>query len=307
MRNSLYWDNFSQRIDETVHAIRNNTLPTIGMVAVFITDKCNMRCSYCNNVKCGNEMKEDTFDKIVKDHPNAIIHITGGEPSCVKWLYPYLKTNSGTFHLNTNALMKPPSESVKRLKVSLDSCNSNYWDSLVGVNGAFDKVVKNIIDACSKTTVSITYTLTHENFRNVIEFSEFVKREFNGLYATFFSVYKGNNVRFALTDEDVSEFFGKYKEKLLSSLDEESRFLFIESIDEKFRLMQTTRFPENCLTDVCYISLSERVYRWDGSSCACSHLFRDGILNKPGEKHEKCSYGCNRRLILFNEEVSSRL
>jgi hypothetical protein len=93
---------------------------------------------------------------------------------------------------------------------------------------------------------------------------------------------------------------------MLELLDDESRSLFEESIDEKMRLIESVRFPENN-EPVCYISLSERVFKFDGSESACSHLFRDGIMNTPGQTHNKCLYGCNRRLVAFNQEVKRRL
>jgi MoaA/NifB/PqqE/SkfB family radical SAM enzyme len=138
MRNSLYWDNFCGRIDDTVAG--NNK---VSRVAVFITSRCNLRCKYCNHITKNNVMEESVFDNIVKNNPGAIVHITGGEPSMVPWLYDYLKKNGNDnqFHLNTNAVLPTPAESVKRLKISLDSCDKEYWDDLVGVKGTFDKVL----------------------------------------------------------------------------------------------------------------------------------------------------------------------
>jgi MoaA/NifB/PqqE/SkfB family radical SAM enzyme len=309
MRHSLYWDNFKERAEQTSNALKNGEPIDVKRVAVFVTDKCNLFCDYCNHVQNGNNMTEETFDKIVKSHPNAIIHITGGEPSVVKWLYPYLKKNSDKhqFHLNTNAVITPPFHSVKRLKISLDSCDPVYWDTLVGVPGTFNRVVKHVKESIPHSVVSLTYTITRENYRFVPDFIDFVNREFKGLYATFFSVYKGKDERFAMKMDDVSLFFTYVKPYMLEHLDPESRALFEETIDEKFRLMQCERFPENNTLEPCYLSLSERVYKWNGEVSACSHLFRDGVYNIPGEKHEKCLYGCNRRLVAFNEEVSKLL
>jgi MoaA/NifB/PqqE/SkfB family radical SAM enzyme len=224
-------------------------------------------------------------------------------------LYPYLQAhcNEVDFHLNTNALITPPSNAVKRLKVSLDSSDPAYWDSLVGVRGAFNRVVGNIQQACLKTVTSITYTLTHENYKGAVPFARFAREAFPGLYAVFFSVYKGTCDRFAITEEDSQEIFSNVIPSLLSELDPESAALLRETMDEKLRLSAGVRFPETNLQEPCWLSLSERVYSWDGSVSACSHLYRDGIKNSPGEKHTKCLYGCNRRLVAFNELVSSRL
>ena len=93
------------RIKETANCINNNLPVPVRRVAVFVTDRCNLKCQYCNLPQHGHTMDETRFDNIINKHKEAIFHITGGEPSIVKWLYPYLKTHQGRFHLNTN---RPP-------------------------------------------------------------------------------------------------------------------------------------------------------------------------------------------------------
>ena len=308
---SLYWDDFERRIEETVDCVRCDKCPTVRRVAVFITDSCNFRCSYCNT---GNKTQTQTLSKerfieVVEKYGNdAIIHITGGEPSTVKWLYPLIEeyNNKYRFHLNTNAYIAPPSAFIKRLKVSLDSTDAAYWNKLVGRKDAFEKVVANIKSAIPNTVVSITYTLTKENYKNTPVFARFVKEEFPCLYATFFSVYKGNNPRFALTNEDADIFFTETIPELKKELNEESVNLIRETIDEKRRLIQGVRFAQN-INNKCYLSMSERVISPSGDEYTCSHLYRDGILNKEPIKHQKCLCGCNQRLVQFNNEVEKRL
>ena len=308
MRKSKYWDGFEQRSQEAISCLSSGAKIPVRRVAVFVTSKCQMRCQYCNHRNTGKEMSESCFDAIVKKYGNdAIIHITGGEPSTVKWLYPYLEKNGNKyqFHLNSNAYVLPPANSVKRLKVSLDSCDANYWNALVG-RYAFDLVVNNIKACIPETVVSITYTMTKENFMGIPEFIEFSKKQFPGLYAIFFSVYKGTNERFAFSEDDCDNFFSYVKPAMDSMLDEESKALLNETITEKFRIIQGVRFPENN-SNTCFLSLSERVFNPDGSMSGCSHLIRDGITIEPGRKHDKCKYGCNRRLVAFNELIQEKI
>ncbi len=308
MRESLYWDAFSKRIKLTVDAIKCGELPEVSRCAVFITDACNFTCDYCNKANEPKTMSETMFHKICEVNKDAIIHITGGEPSIVKWLYPFLEANADkySFHLNTNAYIKAP-KGVKRLKVSLDSCNPEYWNKVVGVEGAWDVVVKNIKEACHESVTSITYTLSKENFRDAPDFIDFSNAEFEGLYALFFSIYKGDNPRFAFTEEDIEEFFNDILPIMHEKLPPESLALLNETLDEKRRLIAGERFPQNSMESPCYLSMSERVYATSGEMYKCSHLFRDGIGQKDYEKHEKCKYGCNRRLVAFNEEVDKQL
>lgn len=308
MRHSLYWDDFSRRIEETATALNNNITPPIRRVAVFITENCNFRCKYCKSPRSNNVLSQQKFEEIVDRHnKDAIIHITGGEPSTVKWLYPYLMSRPNVkFHLNTNAFIMPPL-TIKRLKISLDSCNENEWDALVDRKGAFNRVVENIRIASKSVVTSITFTLTRANMNNILDFIVFANRKFPDLYALFFSVYKGENKLFVFRDEDKELFFSSIKPKMLEILNEESRSLLEETLDEKKRIIQGIRFPENAIDEICYISLSELVYRYDGKMFPCSHLYRDGVVQKGSFKHPNCKYGCNRRLVAFNEEVKKRL
>lgn len=305
IRRSLYWDDFDSRITETADCIKNNLPVPVRRVAVFITNSCNFRCKYCNVQFNNSSMSEETFRTILNKYGDtAIIHITGGEPSVVKWLYPFLEKNGDRyrFHLNTNAYIKPPYRSIKRLKVSLDSNDPSYWNALVGRKDAFDKVVANIKEAIPHTIVSITYTLNKQNYKTAIDFAKFSKKEFPGLYAVFFSVYKGELPDFAWTKEASDDFFSTVLPELKDELNPESVALISETIDEKRRLIQGVRFPENA-NNKCYISMSERVFSPDGKEYTCSHLYRDRVATENFTKHTKCLYGCNRRLVAFNQEV----
>lgn len=61
------------------------------------------------------------------------------------------------------------------------------------------------------------------------------------------------------------------------------------------------------LSEPCYLSMSERVIGPDGEESTCSHLYRDGIKSKEPCKHGVCRYGCNQRLVAFNNVVSGKL
>ena len=309
MRHSLYWDDFERRVAETVQCLRTGVEIPVRRVAVFITDHCNLRCSYCNSRPSRPSMTQDVFEGIVAKYGStAIIHITGGEPSVVPWLYDFLRETGASYryHLNSNAVIMPPASAIKRLKVSLDSPDRDYWNSLVGAN-VFDTVVGNVKKCIPQTVVSITYTLTKENYRQSVAFAEFAKREFPDIYAVFFSVYKGDDPRFVFEDADISVFFDGVMPALKAILPEESLRLMEETLDEKRRLIKGVRFPQNNDKCPCYLSMSERVFDSAGNMSLCSHLFRDRINHTTPEKHAKCCYGCNRRLVAFNEEVSIRL
>jgi MoaA/NifB/PqqE/SkfB family radical SAM enzyme len=305
-RTGLYWDDFNKRIEETSLCVKNNLDVPVRRVAVFITNRCNFKCHYCNVSQNEHELSMEKFDEIVDRYgQSSIIHITGGEPSIVPWLYDYIESKNGVrFHLNTNAYIRPPLN-IKRLKISLDSTEKDYFDKIVHMKGAFDLVVKNIKEASKRVVTSITCTLTRENYRESPQFMKWCRREFPNLYAVFFSVYKGRSKRFTFTDQDADNFFNVVKPSLEKYMDSESLGLLQETIDEKTRVMQNVRFPENLKNEPCYISMSEKVFDCNGGEWHCSHLFRDGIMQAKNEKHKKCLYGCNRKLVEFNKEVSN--
>ena len=313
MRNSKYWDDFELRARETVACLDNHTAPPVRRVAVFVTQQCNFRCDYCNTNFEPKAMSERRFREIMALYGReAILHITGGEPSIVPWLYPLIEENSGwcRFHLNTNAFIKPPYRHIKRLKVSLDSADEKYWNKLVG-RDAWRTVVDNIAEASEHTVTSITYTLTAENYQEAPDFAGFVRQEFPSLYALFFSVYKGHHSRFSfgfkLGSGAITDFFERVYPRLEAVLDKESLALMRETLGEKQRLIAGVRFPENNLDEPCYISMSERVIGPDGVESFCSHLYRDGIVGTGSKKCSKCQYGCNQRLVDFNNLVAGRL
>lgn len=305
---SKYWDDFERRIKETVSCIKTGQSIPIRRVAVFVTNLCNFRCNYCNVSQNQQTLSREQLDNVIERYgKTAIIHITGGEPSVVPWLYDYIDSKKKIrFNLNTNAYLTPPNN-IKRLKVSLDSMDAGYFDNIVRKHGAFNTVVSNIKEASKRTVLSITCTLTKENYKQSHVFMNYCRETFPDIYAVFFSVYKGSNPRFMFDKKSANEFFYSIKPKLESEMDKESLGLLCETIDEKRRIMENVRFPENDQSKPCYISMSEVTIDQNGNEWNCSHLFRDGISHKDNNKHIKCKYGCNRRLVMFNEEVNNKL
>lgn len=348
VQGSQYWDMFEERIVETVDALNNNTFPPLRRVSLHITNRCNLSCSYCNECHTPKSLPYGSFMNLVDDYRmmgGGILHITGGEPSCVEWLFEAIKQfNSQSkydcvqFHVNTNLIADidyATLQSVKRLKVSLDSYDAEYFDDLVGIKGSFMKVYDNLkkVNAMpdeDRPIVSITYTMTHENYKHIPKFLEMYYQEFPNLYAVFFSTYKGTNDRFSFTEDDITDIFDNIKPQIDEIFekygDSESKFLFNASHD-RTTFADSIRFEDN-KTVPCYLQLSELVVNEDGDISNCSHLYRDGVgqsnLNLKNKTlgelfkkskaecglkvmHEKCLYGCNKKLVTFNKQVEGEL
>jgi MoaA/NifB/PqqE/SkfB family radical SAM enzyme len=343
---SKYWDLFEQRIDETHNALRENTLPPLRRLSLHITNKCNMKCSYCNECHSPKQLSKELFFKLIKEYSQmggGILHITGGEPTCVPYLFDVIRDtvyyDNVDIHLNTNLMTNLPDDvipRIKRLKVSLDSHDAEYFDSLVGIPNAHQLVMKNLkkINELNSRNegpiVSITYTMTRENYKHIPNFLEMYYKELPHLYAVFFSAYKGTNERFTFTPTDIGSLFDEIvpilNHVMESAGDTESRFLFHASHDEN-TFDSKVRFREN-MHMPCYLQLSELTVNEDGDASNCSHLYRDGVghtgLNisdmslsqvffKAKDRyaftplHDKCKYGCNKKLVAFNKKVEYEL
>lgn len=310
---SEYWDDFERRAVETAQCIKDGTKVPVRRVAIFITNKCNFRCSYCNHVRGPKTLNSGMFNELFYRYgKDCIYHITGGEPSTVPWLNPaiyHFAARGYKINLNTNAYARPPAEWVQRLKVSLDSFAADECNALYGVRHAFERVTRNIKRCSPLCDLSITFTMGVHNYKKAPLFAKWSLQEFPKQMATFFSIYKGTDPRFAWTEEAVEDFWTNYRPQLIENLgDTESGELFRETCTEPRRILQGKRFPENMDTaKLCYLSLSERVVSPAGKIYGCSHLYRDGIYTNDGRKHEKCQYGCNLRLVKFNQEVERRI
>lgn len=305
---SLYWDEFEKRERETVACLVRGSKVPVRRVAIYITEKCNFRCVYCNMANRKTEMQEGVFDSIVgKYSGEAVLHITGGEPSCVKWLYPYIESHKAKYNLNTNAYLMPPQKNINRMKISFDTHIEDEFNSIVRRGSAFKRVVGNVRRSTETSIVSLTCVLSKRTYRNTPKLTSFVNREFPKLYAIFFSLYKGIDPALAMTKHDVDTFFEQYVPRLEANMQPESLSLFRETLDNKLRLNTGIRFPENDISKPCYLSMSERVINPSGEEYLCSHLFRDGIYQTEPKKHAKCAYGCNTRLVRFNNDVEAQL
>jgi len=342
-----YWDDFERRASECVKCILNNEYPPIRRISIHITNICNFKCQYCNEYHQTKTMEFQMYSKIIREYSEiggGIIHITGGEPSTIKNFMDYItessKYNNIDFHLNTNLYRNVIPDDlfkiIKRLKVSLDTSDANYFNHICGVKNAFEKVTENldyihdlIKRGITDTLVSLTYTVTRQNFRLILGFLRMYYKRWPKFYATFFSSYKGINSNFVFQDSEIEELFNvivpKMNEMTNQYNDHETKMLFNMS-HGKETFIQGDRFPNNSKIP-CYLCLSEMCIDEDGYIWNCSHLFRDKIPNtglnvmddhlssvaKQAKRgisipvSPKCLYGCNKKLMTYNMKVHENL
>jgi len=302
---NIFWDRIAERTTETISALRAGKPIPIIRYAVHVTSACNMRCQYCHDRKPSGQM----IDRVLfaelcrRAGKGGIVHITGGEPSLVPWIYDEIRQNKDLtkFAWNSNLLRLPPDdvlEALFRIKTSLDDYHADRWNTLVG-GDFFDTVVANIKWAIRVTKhVSVSFVATHQSAHRFDNFIRFCQDEFPGLFSISASFYKGNeNAELSLDQDDLAILF-----EHADLLDSTSKQIFYSTHDSN-----KNEFPEN-LQIPCYLSMSERLFDEFGREFFCSHLFRDGVMapGRPGLDHH-CVTGCNARFYKFNKEIQDVL
>jgi MoaA/NifB/PqqE/SkfB family radical SAM enzyme len=302
MIDNIFWDRIEERANETIAALKRGQVPDVIRFAIHLTNRCNMRCVYYHEVKGNQVMDRKLFQSLCeRAGRNGIIHITGGEPTCVKWLDDEIYKQRGKVKmaLNTNLLHLPKRkalESLFRIKTSLDDFDSTRWNETVGGN-YFNKVVSNIKEATKYVQhVSVSYTATHQNAHRFSGFIEFCQDNFPNLYSVSASFFKGDG-GMALTKNDVDILFVASEK-----LDPVSKHIFDTTHNRNGNY-----FPQN-IGIPCYLSMTERLYDEYGQEFYCSHLFRDHVRppGKPGEDPH-CVTGCNDKFHKFNQMIHRKI
>ncbi len=164
-------------------------------VSLFITNKCNSKCSFCNIWKetPKKDLNKEELKKILSKS-NLLknvqqFNLTGGEPflnnnleEIIDLLIKY--SNPLKISIVTNGLLQTIPEKVKqitkkygrkkfRFKISLDAANKKVYKKVRGVDG-YGRVVKNIEIMIKKgLDVSLGFTITSNNFS---ELKELIKK-----------------------------------------------------------------------------------------------------------------------------------
>lgn len=164
-------------------------MPVISS-SVRITSKCQAHCSFCSSADIRQNQKKsvaDEFDLYEWIDQLAVIgvqhlFITGGEPTLVDYLDSIIKhavSQSMRVVMSSNGLDLCPElitrlsyAGLDHLQISLHGLKGTH-DRVVGVDGAYDKVMENIsLSTGQIKNVSVAMTLTLENLDNVFDLVE---------------------------------------------------------------------------------------------------------------------------------------
>lgn len=339
MDTSGYWDDFPERVQETVDAINNKDAPIISRLTVHVTESCNLKCSYCNTHQSNRELSCITILglalELFKCNPRATIHFTGGEPTVHKGIEKVLafcKKLGLTTSMNTNCVKKIDVSNVDKLKVSLDTLDydlQEIWQGKRNLSLIHENLLK-YSEEMEDKILSVTALVGKENFRYMPFFAEDVIRYYNP-HNIYFTAYKGTDLAFCLSDEERSELFNSVIPKTLYVFEKYAQEYSYKQLamykEQHFR--EENRFPENKIIP-CYIQMTELVVDPSGRFHNCSHLYRDHVYGKnkfywnelysvsnafkalkntelqvPISNH--CFVGCNPNLVAFNCAVHNKL
>ena len=137
---------------DRVNAYLKNEIVFPVSVKMYLTDRCNITCSYCiyadriSNRELSIEEAKKVIDKLKKMGVRSIV-LTGGEPTLYKKLESFGKYAFDLgldLGLITNGIIYPEIfKYLKWVRISLDTSNRNTYSKMKGSDG-MESVLDNI-------------------------------------------------------------------------------------------------------------------------------------------------------------------
>jgi MoaA/NifB/PqqE/SkfB family radical SAM enzyme len=227
--------NFKKIVFWYLRRLMGRITPLISIL--YVTNKCNFKCSFCYVWKDGNKisMPFSNFKKIVDELSPYLLNfvISGGEPFIINNFYRYINYAAGKFqHLTviSNAFLISPMiirkiKNVDNLELafSLDAIGEKH-DQQRHFKEAYRKVVETIKSLKKNkpkvkiTIVSIVFPDKIEECYKLIQLSETLKT--NIIFQALNRPIDSN----PLTTNKIKPFFRNYKEKEIFKLIEFASF-----------------------------------------------------------------------------------
>lgn len=197
------------------------------MMALAITNKCNLRCEHCIS-NSGNEVEDSlTLEEIKQildqaaDMQVPFVGFTGGEPFCrddfyeilcyaVEKKFKIIITSNGTL-ITAEWIKKLKELNVYLMRISLDGSTSEKHDYFRGVEGSFGKTTKAIsMLAAAGISTTVLTTVSKYNYAdidNIINLSiELGANAYNT--SLFYPTGRGaKRSEWALSKNECKEFF----------------------------------------------------------------------------------------------------
>ena len=169
---------------------------------LYLTLKCNLNCPICYtnaNIIKYNEPSIENIQSTLRKIKNAKIGLWGGEPTLrddLPILVNYIKKQNPLIKVTvlTNAMRlcyewySKKLDKVDYFNISVHGSNSKPNDALTRTPGSFDKTISGatVIQELGYT-FGFYFVITKTNYKEIVEFAEFVKKNFPKCKAITFS------------------------------------------------------------------------------------------------------------------------
>ena len=156
---------------------------------LILTDACNFKCPYCRGLdkSINKTLPFNAAVAIVKHWVREglrCIRFSGGEPTLYPWLLDLVKftksCNVERIAISTNGYADTEfydeliEAGVNDFSISFDACCSSFGDKMAGgIEGAWEKIIKNVEHLAAKTYVTLGVVVTEETLpylRDTVEY-----------------------------------------------------------------------------------------------------------------------------------------
>lgn len=175
--------------------IRSKILRKPFYAKLYVTRRCDLRCTMCNVWRFGDKNKEMSLPtiaevvRVLKKLGVTYLVVTGGEPFIRKDLEQIIRLLSGSgfsIRLQTNGAALVTKRRLKAvldagvddINISLDSLNPRVFDEICNQEGTWSKVMDTIKYvskiAPHKSIVSVAITISSQNIREAIDLIKYI-------------------------------------------------------------------------------------------------------------------------------------
>ena len=261
--------------------METNVLVDMRSLSFMITDKCNLKCSFCSkNADFANSrfMDPSFIDKTIKDALKwadiKIINLTGGEAL----LHPKLddilsiidsyglqaRINTNGTLFNDKMINMLNKHNAKMFTISLDSSDAKKHDTIRGIDGAFNKTVEGIKRGVKKGyKIFVKATVSDENVDDIYDLMKFV--DDLGIYGFSFGrtipVGRGETYNYA-TKDFLKKYFDMGRKTSEYALTSKLEFLIDDPLRFKFDCRSKKLLEQNDISEL-----------WGGCSAGCNFLY----------------------------------
>lgn len=295
---------------------------------IILTNRCQLKCAYCQK-----QLEMAANEKIVEheviyktltgwlDKGCRFLHFTGGEVTLCEHLPEYVEICSkkeAEVTMSTNGVneLSIYEELVKRgtnrFHISLDTYIPSVFDSQVGVQGSFEKVIDTIHlitkmrdEEHYRTGLVLNVCITPTTFHDIVGIVSFMlSLKPNDIKLIPISQLKDKWGQY----EEVYE--REYKPKLLSMIPEGEGFVMLRSRINSLVKKSFRGYNDKRVVPPCYLSQDERTIDPEGNYYGCYINYREGakpIGNINEDSFEVQAEKLRRNMMNFtNSEICQR-